>query len=116
MKKIVFLLAAVLTVATVSAQGQPLKIKKGKVTMSEEYYNSLKARAEAYEKAQEEIAQLREQLAPPPMRTFVDSASYAIGRDVYGSWVQQRLGINADMAKSITDIAGKLTEQEGTAA
>ena len=98
MKKIALLLTAVLMVCAVSAQSQPLKIKKGKVTMSEEYYNSLKARADAYEKAQKEIAQLKQQLAPPEMRTFNDSASYAIGRDIYSSWSQQRLGINADMA------------------
>ncbi len=98
MKKIALLLAAMLMVSAVWAQGQPLKIKKGKVTMSEEYYNSLKARAEAYEKAQAEIANLRKQLAPPELRTFNDSASYAIGRDIYSSWAQQRLGINADIA------------------
>ena len=98
MKKIVILMAGMLMVATVAAQQPALKIKKGKVTMSEEYYNSLKARAEAYDKAQAEIAELRAKLAPPPIRTFIDSASYAIGRDVYGSWAQQRLGINADMA------------------
>lgn len=92
------LMAAVLTVAAVTAQNEPLRIKKGKVTMSEEYYNSLKARAEAYEKAQAEIAELRAKLAPPPISTFIDSASYAIGRDVYSNWANQRLGINADMA------------------
>ena len=98
MKKIVLLMAAVLVVTAVTAQTQPLKIKKGKVTMSEEYYNSLKARAEAYDKAQAEIAKLKQQMAPPELRTFNDSASYAIGRDIYSSWTQQRLGINADMA------------------
>ena len=98
MKKIVILMAGVLMSSAIMAQQPALKIKKGKVTMSEEYYNSLKARAEAYDKAQAEIAELRAQLAPPPIRTFVDSASYAIGRDVYSNWTQQRLGINADMA------------------
>ena len=98
MKKIVLLLAAVVMAGALSAQQPTLKIKKGKVTMSEEYYNSLLARAEAYEKAQAEIAELRAKLAPPVMSTFNDSASYAIGRDVYSSWTQQRLGINADMA------------------
>lgn len=98
MKKIALLLVAALAIASVSAQNQPLKIKKGKVTMSEEYYNSLKARADAYDKVKAENAELRKQMAPPEMRTFNDSASYAIGRDIYGSWTQQRLGINADMA------------------
>ncbi len=98
MKKIVFLMAAVLAFTAVSAQGQALKIKKGKVTMSEEYYNSLKAQADAYQKAQEEIAELRAKLNPPALRTFNDSASYAIGRDIYSNWAQQRLGINADLA------------------
>ena len=98
MKKIVLMMAAVLAFGAVQAQSQPLKIKKGKVTMSEEYYNSLKAQADAYQKAQAEIAELRAKLAPPVLATFNDSASYAIGRDVYGSWAQQRLGINAEMA------------------
>ena len=98
MKKTVFLLVGLLTVAAVSAQTPTLKIKKGKATMSEEYYNSLKAKADAYDKAQAEIAELRERLNPPKMRTFNDSASYAIGRDIYSSWAQQRLGINGEMA------------------
>ena len=98
MKKIALLMVAVLAFSAVYAQGQPLKIKKGKVTMSEEYYNSLKAQAEAYERAQKEIAELKARLAPPQIVTFNDSASYAIGRDIYSNWVRQNLGINADMA------------------
>ena len=92
------LMAAVLAIGTMTVQSQPLKIKKGKVTMSEEYYNSLRSRAEAYDKAQAEIAELKAKQAAKPIVTFIDSASYAIGRDVYSNWAQQNLGINAEMA------------------
>ncbi|MBQ8704371.1 MAG: FKBP-type peptidyl-prolyl cis-trans isomerase [Bacteroidales bacterium] len=32
------------------------------------------------------------------MKTFTDSASYAIGRDMYTNWTQRQLGIDAKMA------------------
>ena len=84
------------------AQAQEVKIKKGKATMSETQYYELKAKADAYDKAKGELAavrtQLKEATAPVPMGTFNDSASYAIGRDVYNQWQAQRLGINGQMA------------------
>lgn len=96
MKRIVLLLAVCL-LAT-AANAQEVKIKKGKATMSEEYYNQLKAKADALDKAQAEVAILRQQAAPATPRTFNDSASYAIGRDIYNQWAQQNLGINGEMA------------------
>ena len=103
MKKIALLLAVCL-MAT-AADAQAVKIKRGKAIMSEEYYNSLKASAEGYAKAQAEIDELNKQIesmkrqnTAPAMRSFNDSASYAIGRDIYNSWEQQRLGINGEMA------------------
>ena len=69
-----------------AAQAQDVKIKKGKATMTEAYYNELKAKAEAYD-----------QLRAAPV-TFNDSASYAIGRDIYNQWNAQQLGIDGRMA------------------
>ena len=85
-----------------STQAQEIKIKKGKVTMTEAQYNDLKAKADALERAQADMTILRSQLkeanTPTPMNTFNDSASYAIGRDVYSQWSAQQLGINGQMA------------------
>ena len=78
-------------------QAQELKIKKGKVTMSEEYYNSLLSSAEQLEAANRRIAELEKRLAVPPMTSFRDSASYAIGRDLFSTWHQRQLPINYDM-------------------
>ena len=103
MKKII-LAAAVFSVFSLQlsvCQAQEVKIKKGKVTMSEEYYNSLKASAEANNRAQARIMELEQtikSMSAPVMRNFNDSASYAIGRDIYTNWSSQRLGINGEMA------------------
>lgn len=96
MKRIVLLLAVCLAAAAVNAQD--VKIKKGNATMPEEYYKELVAKAAAYDKAQAEVAALRKQLQPATPRTFNDSASYAIGRDIYNQWAQQNLGIDGTMA------------------
>lgn len=90
------MLACCLLVGTAFAQD--VKIKKGKATMSEEQYNLLKAKADAYDKAQAEIASLRKKAAPATPKTFNDSASYAIGRDIYNQWANQNLGISGEMA------------------
>ena len=100
MKKVI-LAAAVFSLFTFHfslSQAQEVKIKKGKVTMTEEYYNTLTARAAKLDAAQARIAELEKQLAPPAMRTFNDSASYAIGRDMCTNWNQRQLGINTKMA------------------
>lgn len=81
-----------------SAYAQDVKIKKGKATMTEEYYNTLKAKADAYDKTKAELDATRRQLAPARPKTFNDSASYAIGRDVYTAWARQQLGIDGVMA------------------
>lgn len=96
MKRIILLLAVCL-VAT-AANAQEVKVKKGKATMDEAYYNELVTKAAAYEKAQAEVASLRNQLQPATPKTFNDSASYAIGRDIYNQWAQQNLGISGTMA------------------
>lgn len=97
MKKILLMAAAIsifnCQFPIVSAQD--VKIKKGKATMTEAQYNELKAKAEAYEAAQAELAKLK---AKPTPATFNDSASYAIGRDLWNNWNQQRLGIDGVMA------------------
>ena len=100
MKK--FLLATIaITIISVQCsvlQGQEVKIKKGKVTMSEEHYRALLAKGDTLKRAQARVAELEGKLALPPMVTFNDSASYAIGRDLYGTWRQRQLGINSALA------------------
>ena len=92
MKKTVILLAACALMGT--AVAQDVTIKKGKATMTEAQYKELKAKAEAYDR-----------MAAAPA-TFNDSASYAIGRDIYKNWESQQLGINAKMAgKAMMDCA-----------
>ena len=78
-----------------TVNAQEVKIKKGKATMSVEYYQELVAKADALAKAQEELEALKQKPVPVD---FVDSASYAIGRDIFNNWNQQRLGINGIMA------------------
>jgi len=87
------------------AMAQEVTVKKGKVTMSEADYNILKQKAALYEKTLNtlnetttNIARLEQQYnmyKPIELNSFNDSASYAIGRDIYQSWMQQKLGINA---------------------
>lgn len=97
MKKTVLLLAVCALMAT-AASAQEVKVKRGKATMTEEQYNTLKAKADAYDRAQAELATLRKQAQKPTPQSFNDSASYAIGRDVYNQWAGQNLGINGVMA------------------
>ena len=79
-----------------AAQAQDVKIKKGKATMTEAYYNELKAKADAYDQLKAK-AEAYDQLRAAPV-TFNDSASYAIGRDIYNQWNAQQLGIDGRMA------------------
>ena len=75
-----------------AAQAQDVKIKRGKATMTEAYYNELKAKADAYDQLKAK-ADAYDQLRAAPV-TFNDSASYAIGRDIYNQWNAQQLGID----------------------
>ena len=91
MKKVLILLA-VLAVG-VAATAQDVKIKRGKVTMSEADYNLLKQKADAYEQTKKTLdetlasyqkqQQMNDMYRPIELKTFTDSASYAIGRDIY---------------------------------
>lgn len=41
-----------------------------------------------------------------PLKSFIDSASYAIGKDIYNNWQQQDLGLNIEaVAASLMDCA-----------
>lgn len=87
---------------------QEVTIKRGKVTMSEADYNMLKQKAELYESTQKSLNETlksyqesQDQLLlrrPVEIKTFTDSASYAIGHDIYSQWAQQKLGINGQAA------------------
>lgn len=106
MKK-VFVLLLTLTVVA-AAMAQDVKIKRGKVTMSEADYNLLKQKADLYEKTQKALnetleayqkqQQMNDMYKPVELKTFNDSASYAIGKDIYQNWMQQNLGINGNAA------------------
>ena len=70
MKKVFLMLAVCLMVTAASAQ--EVKIKRGKATMTEEQYNALKAKADAYDKAQAELTTLRKQNAKVWPKSFND--------------------------------------------
>ena len=124
MKKALILLA-VLSVGAM-ATAQEVKIKRGKVTMSEADYNLLKQKADAYESTKkaldETLASYQKQQSmndmyrPIELKTFIDSASYAIGKDIYQNWLQQNLGINGEAAgQSMIDCyKGQNTWNEAT--
>lgn len=102
------LIIAALLVVGLTAMSQDVKIKRGKVTMSEADYNMLKQKADAYEatlKALNETLEAYQKqqsmdnlYKPIVLKDFNDSASYAIGKDIYQSWLQQNLGINGQAA------------------
>lgn len=102
------LIIAALLVFSLTAMSQDVKIKRGKVTMSEADYNMLKQKADAYEatlKALNETLEAYQKqqsmdnlYKPIVLKDFNDSASYAIGKDIYQSWLQQNLGINGQAA------------------
>ncbi len=106
MKKTIFL--AALLVFGVTAMSQEVTIKRGKVTMSEADYNLLKQKAELYESTQKTLNEtleayqqqqrMNDMYKPIVLKSFNDSASYAIGKDIYQSWLQQNLGINGQAA------------------
>lgn len=95
------LTVALLAILMVEANCQEIKVKKGKVTMTEAQYNDLVKKADATVGLQSRIIELEttiQRLTPSTPRTFNDSASYAIGRDVYFQWQNQKLGINGVFA------------------
>lgn len=124
MKK-VFIVIAALTLG-LAATAQEVTIKRGKVTMSEADYNMLKQKADAYEStkkalnetltAYEKQQSLNDMYRPIELKDFNDSASYAIGKDIYQSWLQQNLGINGEAAgQSMIDCyKGQNTWNEAT--
>lgn len=106
MKKTLIIIAVLALGVNVMAQN--VTIKKGKVTMSEADYNLLKQKAEMYEQTKKTLdetleayqkqQQMNNMYRPIELKTFNDSASYAIGKDIYQSWLQQNLGINGEAA------------------
>ena len=106
MKRIILSLIVLLLGMAVSAQ--QVTIKRGKVTMSETDYNMLKQKADAYESvskalnetldAYQKQQQMNDMYRPIVLKNFNDSASYAIGKDIYQSWLRDNLGINGEAA------------------
>lgn len=118
MKKIFtsfFLLACAMTVA---AQSADVTVKRGKAIMDEAYYYQLKQKAEQLQRLTDENEMLQKQLnnaqtelnkaksKNPEIKTFTDSASYAIGKDLANNWQRQNLGLNLHVvAQSLIDMA-----------
>lgn len=106
MKK-TFIIIAVLALG-ITATAQNVTIKKGKVTMSEAEYNLLKQKADQYESTKKALDEtlaayqkqqsMNDMYRPIVLKDFIDSASYAIGKDIYQNWMQQNLGINGQAA------------------
>lgn len=116
MKKVTLFLVAALVGSTLAAQNDEVTVKRGKATMTEAYYYQLKQKADAYERLTNELESTTKRLedtekemkrqAPKPIKTFNDSASYAIARDLANSWQQQQLGINLEIvAQSLQDLS-----------
>ena len=105
MKKLIII--ATILACGISASAQDVTIKKGKATMAENDYLSLKQKAAQLEEtqkmlkeAQAKVMTLENKLANQQtvLVTFEDSASYAIGQDILKSWDQQQLGISGKAA------------------
>lgn len=106
MKKLILTISILALGFAVSAQ--QVTIKRGKVTMSESDYNTLKQKADAYEQVQKALdetlaayqkqQQMNDMYRPIELKNFNDSASYAIGKDIYQSWLRDNLGINGQAA------------------
>ncbi len=116
MKRIILTLCALCCTAAVVAQTPEVTIKRGKAQMDEAYYYQLKQKADAYSQMEEQNAKLQQALEnanselkkkqAPQIKTFNDSASYAIGKDIATNWQQQNLGINLEVvAQSLIDMA-----------
>ena len=124
MKRIILTLSILMLGTAVCAQ--QVTIKKGKATMSEADYNMLKQKADAYESVQKALnetlaayqkqQQMNDMYRPIELKDFNDSASYAIGKDIYQSWLRDNLGINGQAAgQSMIDCyKGQNTWNEAT--
>lgn len=106
MKKI-FTFFFACTIAVIGmAQSWDVVRKKGKCTMDEAYYDMIKEKANAYDSIQAALKKCQQDLREaqqkashkPAIRTFNDSASYAIGQDLFNNWTRQNLGINCEIA------------------
>lgn len=111
MKKLVILTTALLLGA--GAMAQDVKVKKGKVTLTEAEYLELKSKADQFEpmsqkltSAQNALRKERDRNQRVELKTQIDSASYAIGKDIADMWGQQKLGLNLRaVAQSLIDEA-----------
>lgn len=120
MKKILTSLCLMACAMTVAAQSPEVTVKRGKATMDEAYYYQLKQNADEAKRLSEQIDALQQQLnntkreltneqnknKTVEIKTFTDSASYAIGKDLATNWQRQELGLNLRVvAQSLIDMA-----------
>ena len=118
MKKIFITISLIACAMTVVAQSADVTIKRGKAIIDEAYYYQLKQKAAELDRLSQQNDSLQQQLKKvttelnknksksPEIRSFVDSASYAIGKDLATNWQRQNLGLNLNVvAQSLIDVA-----------
>ena len=118
MKKIFITISLIACAMTVAAQSADVTIKRGKAIIDEAYYYQLKQKAAELDRLSQQNDSLQQQLKKvttelnknksksPEIRSFVDSASYAIGKDLATNWQRQNLGLNLNVvAQSLIDVA-----------
>lgn len=118
MKKIFISLCLLASAMTVAAQSADVTIKRGKAIIDEAYYYQLKQKAAELDRLYQQNDSLQQQLTKanaelkkhksktPEIRSFNDSASYAIGKDLATNWQRQNLGLNLNVvAQSLIDMA-----------
>ena len=120
MKKLLSTICLLACTLTLAAQTPEVTIKKGKATMDEAYYYQLKQNADEAKRLNEQIESLQQQLNNTKrelsteqkknklveIKSFTDSASYAIGKDLASNWQRQDLGLNLRVvAQSLIDMA-----------
>ena len=118
MKKIFITISLIASAMTVAAQSADVTIKRGKAIIDEAYYYQLKQKAAELDRLYQQNDSLQQQLTKanaelkkhksktPEIRSFNDSASYAIGKDLATNWQRQNLGLNLNVvAQSLIDMA-----------
>lgn len=110
MKRSIIIIAALCL--SIGAMAQDIKVKKGKVTMTEAQYKELSEKAAKAELLTEQIKTMKLQLEASEASnkrliplTFQDSASYAIGQDIVIDWKNRSVPVNTLMvSQAIEDL------------
>lgn len=110
MKRIIIIALCLSLGATGIAQN--ITCKKGKCTVDEQYLKELQAKAAKADQLEKDLAETQKALdakikaeqQSSVLKTFIDSASYAIGKDLYNNWTMQELPMDVTVvARSMED-------------